>query len=63
MATTLEEGDRMGRIQWRDANPESGAGPHRAAERSNSQMFIRSVHSRRSSLEPANELPIQYRTV
>ncbi|TVY58422.1 Sodium/potassium-transporting ATPase subunit alpha [Lachnellula cervina] len=52
------------RIQWTAADVEAGdARPRQSLHRSNSNMSINSVHSRRGSIDPASALPIQYRTV
>jgi sodium/potassium-transporting ATPase subunit alpha len=47
-----------------DADVEAaGARPRPTLHRSNSNISINSVHSRRGSIDPASALPIQYRTV
>ncbi|RDW59706.1 putative calcium-transporting ATPase [Coleophoma cylindrospora] len=52
------------RIQWHDADVESGVRPRQQQlHRSNSNISINSHHSRRGSIDPSSALPIQYRTV
>jgi len=52
------------RVQWTDNDVEAGASRPRASfHRSNSNISINSMHSRRASIDPASALPIQYRTV
>lgn len=49
-------------IQWTEADLEDGRRPRQTLQRSNSNLSIHSVHSRRS-IDPSAALPIQYRTV
>ncbi|KAE9367518.1 calcium ATPase [Stipitochalara longipes BDJ] len=64
MVEFSEEKQKASRIQWTDADIEAAdARPRPALHRSNSNISINSVHSRRGSIDPASALPIQYRTV
>ena len=64
MAEFSEEKQKASRIQWTDADVEAAeARPRAPLRRSNSNISINSVHSRRGSIDPASALPIQYRTV
>jgi sodium/potassium-transporting ATPase subunit alpha len=64
MVEFSEEKQKASRIQWTDADVEAADGrPRPALHRSNSNISINSVHSRRGSIDPASALPIQYRTV
>jgi sodium/potassium-transporting ATPase subunit alpha len=60
-----DEKQKPSRIQWTDVDLENGERPQRQMNlhRSNSNISINSVHSRRGSIDPASALPIQYRTV
>jgi sodium/potassium-transporting ATPase subunit alpha len=48
-------------IQWTDV--EAASRPRPELRRSNSNISINSMRSRRGSIDPASALPIQYRTV
>jgi sodium/potassium-transporting ATPase subunit alpha len=51
-------------IQWNSVDVEApDTRPRPALQRSNSNLSINSMHSRRGSIDPAAALPIQYRTV
>jgi sodium/potassium-transporting ATPase subunit alpha len=64
MVEFSEEKQKASRIQWTDADVEAAeARPRAPLRRSNSNISINSVHSRRGSIDPASALPIQYRTV
>jgi sodium/potassium-transporting ATPase subunit alpha len=64
MVEFSEEKQKASRIQWTDADVEAAeARPRAPLHRSNSNISINSVHSRRGSIDPASALPIQYRTV
>jgi sodium/potassium-transporting ATPase subunit alpha len=64
MVEFSEEKHKASRIQWTDADVEAAeARPRPPLHRSNSNISINSVHSRRGSIDPASALPIQYRTV
>ena len=54
---------KASRIQWTDADVEAAERPRPTLHRSNSNISIHSVHSRRGSIDPGSALPIQYRTV
>lgn len=59
-----EEKQKASRIQWTDADVEADlTRPRPTLHRSNSNISINSIHSRRGSIDPASALPIQYRTV
>ncbi|PMD19532.1 calcium ATPase [Hyaloscypha hepaticicola] len=59
-----EEKQKASRIQWTDADVEADlTRPRPTLHRSNSNISINSMHSRRGSIDPASALPIQYRTV
>ena len=59
-----DEKQKASRIQWTDVDIEAaGSRPRPALHRSNSNLSIHSIHSRRGSIDPASALPIQYRTV
>lgn len=51
------------RVQWQGVDVESAARPKPTLHRTNSQISINSIYSRRGSIDPSNALPIQYRTV
>ncbi|CAL3970765.1 unnamed protein product [Diplocarpon coronariae] len=52
------------RIQWNEADVESGEGrAHTILHRTSSNLSINSGHSRRGSIDPGSILPIQYRSV
>jgi len=56
--------EKQSRIQWTDVDVEAaGSRPRPSLHRTNSNISINSVHSRRGSIDPASALPIQYRTV
>ena len=57
------EKQKASHIHWTDVDLESGTRPQPTLQRSNSNISINSMHSRRGSIEPASALPIQYRTV
>lgn len=61
MVEFSEEKEKAARIQWTDI--EAGARPRPILQRTNSNISIGSVHSRRGSIDPASALPITYRTV
>jgi sodium/potassium-transporting ATPase subunit alpha len=63
MAEFEDEKHKASRIHWTDADLEFGARPPPTLRRSNSNISINSMHSRRGSIDPASALPIQYRTV
>jgi sodium/potassium-transporting ATPase subunit alpha len=64
MVEFSEEKQKASRIHWTDADVEAAeARPRAPLRRSNSNISINSVHSRRGSIDPASALPIQYRTV
>jgi sodium/potassium-transporting ATPase subunit alpha len=64
MVEFIEEKQKASRIQWTDADVEADlARPRPTLHRSNSNISINSMHSRRGSIDPASALPIQYRTV
>ncbi|TVY18566.1 Sodium/potassium-transporting ATPase subunit alpha [Lachnellula arida] len=64
MVESRDEKQHASRIQWTDVDVEAGdARPRQSLHRSNSNMSINSVHSRRGSIDPSSALPIQYRTV
>jgi sodium/potassium-transporting ATPase subunit alpha len=59
-----DEKQKASRIQWTDVDVEAAnSRPRPTLQRSNSNISIHSVHSRRGSIDPASALPIQYRTV
>ena len=58
-----EEREKPSRIQWTDVDVEAAQRPRPSLHRSNSNISINSMHSRRGSIDPASVLPIQYRTV
>ncbi len=62
MAEFGEEKHKAGRIHWTDIET-AGDRSRPALQRTNSNISINSVHSRRGSIDPASALPIQYRTV
>ncbi|EPE34198.1 Calcium ATPase, transmembrane M [Glarea lozoyensis ATCC 20868] len=55
------------RIQWTDVDLEAAGDRPQATpdplQRTNSNISIHSMHSRRGSIDPASALPIQYRTI
>lgn len=57
-----DEKQKASRIQWTDVEA-AGPRPRPELHRSNSNISIHSMHSRRGSIDPASALPIQYRTV
>lgn len=62
MVEFSEEKQKGSHIQWTDVEAvEERTRP--VLHRSNSNISINSVHSRRGSIDPASALPIQYRTV
>lgn len=62
MVEFSEEKQKGSRIHWTDVEAaEERTRP--VLHRSNSNISINSVHSRRGSIDPASALPIQYRTV
>jgi sodium/potassium-transporting ATPase subunit alpha len=66
MVEFIEEKQKASRIQWTDADADVKADlarPRPTLHRSNSNISINSMHSRRGSIDPASALPIQYRTV
>jgi sodium/potassium-transporting ATPase subunit alpha len=66
MVEFIEEKQKASRIQWTDADADVEADlarPRPTLHRSNSNISINSMHSRRGSIDPASALPIQYRTV
>jgi sodium/potassium-transporting ATPase subunit alpha len=64
MVEFADEKQKASRIHWTDADVEAPeARPRLILHRSNSNISINSVHSRRGSIDPASALPIQYRTV
>jgi sodium/potassium-transporting ATPase subunit alpha len=64
MVEFQDEKQPASRIQWTDVDVEGGASrPRLSLHRSNSNISINSMHSRRASIDPASALPIQYRTV
>lgn len=64
MVEFQDEKQNASRIQWTDVDVEAGgARPRHSLHRSNSNISINSMHSRRASIDPASVLPIQYRTV
>jgi sodium/potassium-transporting ATPase subunit alpha len=64
MVEFKDEKQHASRIQWNDVDVEAGdARPRQSLHRSNSNISINSMHSRRQSIDPASALPIQYRTV
>ena len=56
------EKQKASRIQWTEDVEAAGSRPQ-PLHRSNSNLSIHSMHSRRGSIDPASALPIQYRTV
>jgi sodium/potassium-transporting ATPase subunit alpha len=59
-----DEKPSASRIQWEDVDVEAaGPRPRPPLHRSDSNISIHSLHSRRGSIDPASALPIQYRTV
>jgi hypothetical protein len=59
-----DEKQNASRVQWTDVDVEAAESrPRPALHRSNSNLSIHSIHSRRGSIDPASALPIQYRTV
>jgi len=64
MVEFVEEKQKASRIQWTDIDVEAaGPKPRSTLQRSNSNISINSMHSRRASIDPASALPIQYRTI
>jgi sodium/potassium-transporting ATPase subunit alpha len=63
MAEFEDEKQKASRVLWTGVDVESGARPRPTLHRSNSNISINSIHSRRGSVDPASALPIQYRTV
>lgn len=61
MVEFSEEKEKASRVQWTDV--EAGERPRPFLQRTNSNLSINSVHSRRGSIDPASALPISYRTV
>ncbi|KAF4633510.1 hypothetical protein G7Y89_g4608 [Cudoniella acicularis] len=56
--------NRASHVQWTNADVEAtGARSRPTLHRTNSNISINSMHSRRGSIDPASALPIQYRTV
>jgi sodium/potassium-transporting ATPase subunit alpha len=67
MVEFADEKQPRSRIQWTDVDleavgdrPQATLGP---LQRTNSNLSIHSMHSRRGSIDPASALPIQYRTI
>jgi hypothetical protein len=58
-----DEKQKASRVQWEDVDVEAGNRPRHSLHRSNSNISIYSMHSRRGSIDPASVLPIQYRTI
>ncbi|KAH7348562.1 hypothetical protein BKA65DRAFT_584292 [Rhexocercosporidium sp. MPI-PUGE-AT-0058] len=59
-----DDKQKVSRIQWNEADVETGEGRSRPnLQRNNSNISINSSHSRRGSIDPASALPIHYRTV
>ena len=64
MVEFQDEKQHASRIQWTDVDVEAGdSRPRQSLHRSNSNISINSMRSRRGSIDPASALPIQYRTV
>ncbi|KUJ19293.1 putative H /K ATPase alpha subunit [Mollisia scopiformis] len=64
MVESEDNKDKAPRIHWIQSDVEAGESrPRPELRRSNSNISINSVYSRRGSIDPASALPIQYRTV
>lgn len=65
MVKSEEKAQKAPRVQWTNVDVETvSSRPRRPSlHRTNSNLSINSVHSRRGSIDPATAFPIAYRTV